>query len=126
MAKKKKPLPWDDPFSAAPASPWRPDPKEAVRQKILAALRGRPHSPDEMRKLDGDYRRTVEDLRDAGHVIKSVLFRGRHPWYYCLSENGRLCGVPGEMGRDDYPSTLCQVNPAAGDATSNRSTGRKN
>lgn len=74
-----------------------PNPKRAA---VLKALREKPHLPEDLRRVAADAPEIIEDLRAAGHVIKSVLFCGHRRWVWCLAEGGRLCGVEGEKGKD--------------------------
>lgn len=75
-----------------------PDPDLA---KMLTLLREGPKHRDWLYIHVTDPKKTVEQLRAQGHVIKSVSFPNREwDWAYALSENGRLCGVEGKAGED--------------------------
>lgn len=87
---------FDEPPKSVLAKP--PDPELAM---VLGFLREGPKHRDWLRVRVTDPAGVVEKLRAKGHVIKSVTFPHRSAdWVYCLSENGRLCGVEGKAGED--------------------------
>lgn len=101
MARKKPADPFGYYMYAAP--PGGEKPAEAVL--LVRALRRGPLTPAEVRKMFPDRAEImVAAARAAGHRIDSVAFCGAPGWVWCLTENGRFCGVPGRRGVNVPPA----------------------
>jgi hypothetical protein len=76
-------------------------PPDPMPGRLLAVLREGPKHRDWLWRDFPAYKEVIEQLRAAGHVIKSISFPNRaDDWVYALCENGRVCGVEGKAGED--------------------------